>query len=387
MSGIEKLLRGAYQDAARTIKEDGIRPAVLLQPARRDRRFTAFAPAAAAVAVVAIIAGAIVLPHLLAAAGPAGSALAGQRFIAVLASSKHSSAEELLIETAEARDVTGVVAPPAGMAWESVARAGNSATFVAAATDSRACTSRLYYITPSRTGQPDGLVPVPMPVIAGAISYATALAVSADGKTVAYASTPRGPAMGASGQLCGFGKAVISVAVAGSPARQRTLPSEILPYDLSLSDDGSLLSYIADTADPAVGRLEGLWLVRTQGPGRTLPAGRQLLADTGRSFAAAGVLSGNDNVMYAVTFPPGNTSTTTFTLSEYRTADGAVQRTVHAWPASMMSPRSFSVTGNQLLFVPYYPPDTGYRLDLRSGRATSFPLFVPPDYGIFAVAW
>jgi hypothetical protein len=92
-------------------------------------------------------------------------------------------------------------------------------------------------------------------------------------------------------------------------------------------------------------------------------------------------------MIYIITFRPGNYTKTTFTLSEYRTTDGAMLRTVHAWPASMMSPRSLTITGKQLLYLPVEPPDTGYRLDLGSGRATSFPVFVPPGYSAFAVAW
>jgi hypothetical protein len=389
---LEDRLRAAYQSVTRNVTEDGIRPAVLRQPVRRDRRFTAFAPAAAALAVAAVIAGAVTLPWLLTAATrPAATGPAGQRFIAVLAASEHSSAEELLIEAAGISQVTDVVAPPAGMTWAAVAGAGNS-TAIAAAADSRTCTSRLYYITPPRTGHAAGLVPVPVPVITGVIDSPQALAVSADGKTIAYASAPRGPVMPmgirAGKTACGFGRVVLSAAVAGSQPRQRTLPSEIKAYNLSLSPDGSLLSYIADTADPAAGKLQGLWLVPTrQGPGTTLPAGRQLLADTGSIFAAAGVLPASGKTIYIITFRPGNYSKTTFTLSEYRTADGAVLRTVHAWPASMFSPRSLTITGNQLLYLPFVLADTGYRVDLGSGRSTSFPVFTPPGYDISTVAW
>lgn len=391
---LENRLRAAYQSATRTVKEGGIRPAVLRQPVRRVWRFAAFAPAAAvtpaaaALAVVAVIAGAVALPWLLSSGTRStGTSLAGQRFIAVLTESKHTSGEELLIEAAGTSQVTDVVAPPAGMTWAAVAGAGNSTTIVAAAADSRTCTSRLYYITPPRTGHAAGLVPVPVPVITGMIGTPQALAVSADGKTVAYASAPRGRVTNA-GQLCGFGRMVLSVAVAGSQPRQRMLPGQITAYNLSLSPDGGLLSYIADTSDPAVGKLEGLWLVPTrQGPGTTLPAGRQLLADTGSIFAAGGVLPAGGKAIYIITFRPGNFSKTTFTLSEYRTADGAVLRTVHAWPASMQSPRSLAIAGNQLLSLPLLPANTGYRVDLGSGRGTSFPVFAPPDYVASSVAW
>jgi hypothetical protein len=46
-----------------------------------------------------------------------------------------------------------------------------------------------------------------------------------------------------------------------------------------------------------------------------------------------------------------------------------------------------AITGRQLLYLPVEPPGTGYRLDLGSGRATSFPVFVPPGYSAVAVAW
>lgn len=379
---LEDRLRAAYQSATRTVKEGGIRPAVLRQPVRRDWRFAAFAPAAAALAVVAVIAGAVTLPWLLSSGTRStATSLAGQRFIAVLTESKHTSGEELLVEAAGTSQVTDVIAPPAGMTWAAVAGAGNSTTIVAAAADSRTCTSRLYYITPPRTGHAAGLVPVPVPVIAGVIGTPQALAVSADGKTIAYASAPRGPVMNA-GQLCGFGRVALSVAVAGSQPRQRTLPSNVTPYNLSLSADGGLLSYLA------IGNLEGLWLVPTrQGSGTTLPAGRLLLADTGSIFAAASAFSASNKTIYIITFRPGNYSETTFTLSEYRTADGAVLRTVHAWPASMQSPRSLAIAGNQFLSLPFLPANTGYRVDLGSGRGTSFPVFAPSGYVASSVAW
>jgi hypothetical protein len=368
---LEARLRVAYQLVTATVRPEGIRPSVLPQPVRRGRRLTAFAPVAAALAVVAVLAGAVMLPRLLPAAGPAASGQAGQRFALVLAAASHSGAEQLLLEAAGTSRVTDVVAAPPGTVWAAVASAGNGTTFVAAATDSRACTSRLYYITPPQPGQPAGLTPVPVPVIAGAISYPTALAVSADGRTIAYASA-----------TCGRGSTALSVAMVGGPVRKRTLTSDIMAINLSLSADGSLLSYIT------VGKLEGLWLQPTgHGPGTKLPAGRPLLADTGSIFAAAGVFPASGKAIYIITFRPGNYAKTTFTLSEYQTVDGAMLRTVHAWPASMMSPRSLTITGKQLLYLPVEPPDTGYRLDLGSGRATSFPVFVPPGYSAVAVAW
>jgi hypothetical protein len=389
---LEARLRVAYQLVTATVRPEGIRPSVLPQPVRRGRRLVAFAPVAAALAVVAVLAGAVMLPRLLPAAGPAASGQAGQRFTLVLATANHSGAEQLLLEAAGTSRVAAVVAAPPGTRWAGVASTGNGTTFVAAAADSRACTSRLYYITPPQAGRPAGLTPVPVPVIAGVISYPTALAVSADGRTIAYASAARGPetpmGIDTGKQACGLGSTVLSVAVAGGPVRKRTLTSEIMAINLSLSADGSLLSYIADTADPAVGNLAGLWLQPAgPGPGTELPAGRHLLADTGSIFAAAGVFPASGKTIYIITFRPGNYGKTTFTLSEYQTADGVMLRTVHAWPASMMSPRSLTITGNQLLYLPVEPPDTGYGLDLGSGRATSFPVFVPPGYSAFAVAW
>jgi hypothetical protein len=371
---LEARLRVAYQRVTATVRPEGIRPFVLPQPVRRDRRLIAFAPAAAALAVVAVIAGAVTLPRLFTATRPVTSGQAGQRFTLVLAESSQSG-PQLLLEVAGTSRVSDVIPAPTGTVWAAVASAGNGTTFVAAAADSRACTSRLYYITPPQAGRPTDLTPVPVPVIAGVINYPDALAVSADGRTIAY--TGRATPMG---QACRQGSAVLIVSVVGGPTRKRTLGSWVFPTDLSLSADGSLLSYgVVD---------DGLWLQPTgHGPGTILPAGRHLMADTGSIWAATGVLSASGKTIYIITFRPGNYSKTTNTLSEYRTADGAKLRTVHAWPASMMSPRSPTITGNQLEYLPFEPPDTGYRVDLGSGRATSFPVFAPPGYSAIAVGW
>jgi hypothetical protein len=191
VSGIEDLLRDAYQDAAQTVRPERIQPLVPLPPLRAGRKFGAFVPLAAAAAVVVAIAGAVAVPRLLYSTrtSPAPATTSHPPFIVTLPYYGTATAK-LVVQAAGTQHVEAFVSPPRGTQWEAVAATGSSTTFVAAAT-SDYCTTRLYTLTLSADGKRTTLSPMGWK-ISGHLVTATSLAASADSRTIGYATASCG---------------------------------------------------------------------------------------------------------------------------------------------------------------------------------------------------
>jgi hypothetical protein len=150
MSGIEDLLREAYQDAARTVQPKRVRQLALPPAAEPRRRSHALVPLVAAAAVVAAIAVAVAVPRLLAVrpAHNIPAVSAAPRFV-VLLPYYGGNVSKLAVQAAGTRHVIGQVPAPHGTSWASVAATGTSTTFVAAATTSGTshCVTMFYTLT------------------------------------------------------------------------------------------------------------------------------------------------------------------------------------------------------------------------------------------------
>lgn len=383
MSGIEDLLRDAYHEAAQSVSPERVRSAPVLPPAPRGRRsgavrgrprWRAFAPLAAAAAVAAVIGGVVAVPQLLRSTTPAPvvSAVPGAPPFVVVQPYYGGDPSRLVVQAAGTRHVEGSVAAPHGTSWESVAATGNSTTFVAAAGSRGSnCTARLYTLTLTASGKPAGLRPLNAPAISGQL---TSLAASSDGRTIAYAavhcSAPLTPA-------------TIAVAVGGT-VRQWTVPDYALPTGVSLSADGSELGY-AENGGSQLAHLHSAWILPTTSPpGSLLAHSRKVFAAGASTTEVSAVLSGDGKTMYIAT--ESGRQPYPVTLAAYRSADGALLRTLHTWANAQGYPPGLTIGGSQLLIWAIYQPST-FQVDLASGSAKPFWVFTPAGEFPEDVAW
>lgn len=377
MNRIEGLLREAYQEAADTIRAETVRETVP-RPATGHlrRRFTAFAPLTAAVAVIVAIAAAVAIPRLVASHGATGypASSVPPPFVVQLPYDGAGTAK-LVVQAAGTRHVTGTLSPPAGTRWAAVTATGNSTTFVAAATNERRCVTSLYGITLSGDGRPLASRLRYTPTISGQLDDPTALAASADGKTIAYATHP-----------CQTAKPghVLGVARLGGLPALLAVPTSADYTSLSLSADGTLLGY-ARSASPTT----------TGGGAGTLPArslsGAQPL-DGGHAAVTAAALGPDGRTVYAITAAStsGNRAggpPYTVSLGTYRASDGKLVRTLHTWQniPVLLSPH-LTIGGGNLLVWGITQPST-VEVDPVTGKLTSFWMYAPDGEFPVSVAW
>ncbi|HEX6524046.1 MAG TPA: hypothetical protein VF070_29205 [Streptosporangiaceae bacterium] len=386
--GIEDLLRDAYTDAAQTVRQERMRPAVSLPPARDRRRWSALVPLAAAAAVVVAIAGAVAVPRLLTTrVAPGTGGVKPPPFI-VQIPYFGGAVEKLAVQAAGTHQVTGLVPPPHGLTWVAVAATGSPTTFVTAAVSyGRNCVTAFYRLALSADGKPAGLRPLGVPQIQGDLA---SLAASADGRTIAYAATPcivgtpvsRTPVSG-----------MIGVVGTGGTARHWTLPQSTVAGSLSLSADGGILGFVTmpfgwfaySPSSPAA-PARSAWLLPTKASsGNALSRSRQVLATRGGSEPQAVVLSPDGKTVYAMT-ASGN-GPYTITLAAYRPSDGALFRELVTWRnvPVLMGPE-VTLGGDRLLVWGIHQPDT-YQVDLASGHLTRVWMYAPGSEYPEAVAW
>ncbi len=391
MSGIEDLLRDAYQEAARSVRPEHVRPAVVLPGPRDQRRsggirgrrqWTTFVPLAAAAAVAAVIGGTVAVPHLLRNAGPGpvtSPAIPGAPPFVVLQPyfGGDSAPSRLVVQAAGTRHVLGFVPAPHGTHWESVAATGSRTTFVAAAGSRGSnCAIRLYTLTLTASGKPAGLRPLNAPKIPGQL---TSLAASADGQMVAYGSVqcsgPRSPG-------------TIGV-VAGGTVRRWNMPQNTSPASVSLTADGTELGYAELPYPPAllapVHGTAGAWIMPTSSPpGSVLAHSRRVFAARGSGDVVSAVLSPDGTTMYVAA--ESSRQPNRLTLAAYRPADGALLRTLHTWENAQGYVPGLAIGGSQLLIWAIYQPST-FQVDLASGTVKPFWVYTPAGEFPEAVAW
>jgi hypothetical protein len=234
MTRIEDELRDLYRAVTDQVTERDV-PGLY---AKRRRRAARFAPLAAAAAVVVAIAAGLAVPKLVGSPGqPAevksGSASVSPPFMLVMKAADDIAKDRLAVLSAATGRVTSTVPQPRkGSGWYDTAITGSGTRFVLAARPAagNACQpTYLYTLTLSATGAPASLKPWTVPAVNAQL---TTMAVSADGKTLAYTSIP-----------CHGGSAVLGV-ITGHTVR--TLPgADPVPFGVpSLSADGSVLAYV-----------------------------------------------------------------------------------------------------------------------------------------------
>ena len=199
MNTIEDRLRDAYRAAAQTVRPESIRGAPGQPPraarpgprpasSARSRRNRIMVPLAAAAAVALIaVAATVVLPGTRTGQGPGGAAASGALPRFFLASPQTQTGEHTAVFSATTGRELALLTPPRpGWAISAAAATGNDRTFVLAAASGSGCgTTTLYRLRLTARGRPSSLAPLTAPRIKGSV---TALAASADGRTIAYAT-------------------------------------------------------------------------------------------------------------------------------------------------------------------------------------------------------
>jgi sugar lactone lactonase YvrE len=195
---MEDQLRDAYAAAAQTVRPDSIRglpdqaaragrPPFRPPSPARSRRTRVLVPlaAAAAVAVIAVTAS-LVMP-----ASPPGNSSAAPsgalpRFFLALPNSQGRSGDNMAVFSATTGRQLALVKPPRDSVIDTAAATGNDRIFVVTVQSGSSCsTTALYRLRLTARGTPSGLAPLAIPKISGVV---TALAASADGRTIAYAT-------------------------------------------------------------------------------------------------------------------------------------------------------------------------------------------------------
>ena len=219
MSGLEDRLTAAYLATAELVREDAVPTEAPAQPTvpgrmvasagragtRSARHAWGVAPIAAATAVAAILVTAgVVGPHVLAGRHP--SPLTHSRHHARAHPRHHASAhpaaisglpEFVVVSTTTGLEVvqtttghvTGQISTPGGQIFARIAGDGSDRTFYVAAQQAdltAGCRAYLYRFSLSAAGQPSALTPLPRN---GQGGLPTALAVSADGRKLAFSLT------------------------------------------------------------------------------------------------------------------------------------------------------------------------------------------------------
>jgi hypothetical protein len=276
--------------------------------------------------------------------------------------------------------VVASVNPPApGLGFQAVAALGNDRTFVAAASPAGhhpLCVTFFYRFTLGPRGQPGVLEPLPpLPKVAGYMGDNSSLAVSADGRVLAYWTR------NCSGRLTGQ---VGVIHLATRQVRTWTTAFPTFPRSLSLSANGALLAFISDQASgPQKGDpfAASAWVLPASSPPGPL-ASRYRKALHWPGGVAAAVLSRTGRVLYAVT------------------PDGSFHRAVGAYDAATGRPiRLLDVLPRPFIFLNGLTADVSggsaivyqlrlsrvYDLNLVTGRLR--PVLVDPITPPLGVAW
>jgi hypothetical protein len=256
--------------------------------------------------------------------------------------------------------------------FQSVAAAGTEGTFVAAAT--QGCHTWFYRFQLTAQGQPTGLTPVRGPGVAGVPSgLASALTVSADGSTLAYATVRCSSyeLRADAGQV-----GVIRLATGQLTTWRYRFPAT--PHNLTLSADGRLLGFVSA---PSTGRggqditNSHAYLLRTDSPPGPLGQRYHAVLGPPRAPYAAALNPDGTAFFAAIPAPRAGKQVPRQTLGNYRIPDGTL-----AGPRRVLPRLPFlnfgitlkpDATGRFVLM--YQWNDRVQRIDLATGTITTVP--------------
>jgi hypothetical protein len=284
--------------------------------------------------------------------------------------------------------ITGRINPPGSAVFAGLAATGGDRTFITAIDPDTGCSPvQLYQFRLNHRGVPGPLEPLHITLPGGVPQGEGDLAITPDGRTIAYKS---GVCNTLGSEVGVINLATRQVRVWAVPENVRDpIPEQII--SLSLSADGRWLGY---TIFPMGARLPwGGRILRTTSPAGSLAKYSRVVSRTALWTA----LSGDGTSLYYCAVSPYSGGTLpnigTLTYGTLSLADGG-QHVIASW-ASVDSPQcyaSLDPVGNYLLVqLPTSVPSTsgGWSrpaiLDRRTGQLTG--INAPAFYGPFDIAW
>jgi hypothetical protein len=279
-----------------------------------------------------------------------------------------SVTDQLVVRDTATGAVAGRLSPPGNDLFASVAAVAGDRTFVTAVTGHGCTDSRLYQFRLNDQGQPGPLEPLHVTVPGSISQIGGDLAITSDGRTIAYNASLCGRAENEVGVV---DLATQHVATWAAPVNPRdNLATQVM--GLSLSADGSLLGFET---------FSGARVLSTGAPGGSVFQRSRMISRT----ALWAALGASDATLYTCAVSPDTTPlprTGGVTYAAAPLAGG--QPTVIARRTGLPSPQcwaSLDPSGGYLL-VEYpahgpYPLDAGYVraavLNLGTGRLTPTP--------------
>ena len=215
------------------------------------------------------------------------------------------------------RVVASVAQPGGGRYYQAVAALGSDQSFVVAATPARgqACHTWFYRFSLGPQGRPTGWAPLAVPEVTGEIRYNNGLAASGDGKVLAYSASTC--TQNSSGQV-----GVIHLDTRKVRTWSTVWPA--VPRNLSLSANGSLLSFVGNASNgtKAASQVEdAVWTLRTNAaPGPVASHYRKVLHAPGGVQSAT--LSPTGAITFAMTASNPRRPTARENVNAYDTATG-----------------------------------------------------------------
>jgi hypothetical protein len=215
------------------------------------------------------------------------------------------------------RVVASVAQPGRGRYYQAVAALGSDQSFVAAATPARGpdCHTWLYRFSLGPQGRPTGWAPLAVPEVTGEIRYNNALATSGNGNVLAYSAS-----------TCTQNSSSQVGVVHLDTGKVRTWSTlwPAVPRNLSLSADGTLLSFVGNPSSGAktVSQVEdAVWTLRTNAaPGPVASHYRKVLHAPGGVQSA--ILSPTGAITFAMTASNPRRPTASENVNAYDTATG-----------------------------------------------------------------
>lgn len=297
---LQSKLAAAFHEQADPVARADVDAAGIFRQGVRGRHRRVAARAASAMAAAALVAGAwaarpdtqpaapgsqppgLLLDAAIARPAPASSADAGMPRYYVIADHARPVAE---VRDSKTGKVLRAVPLPPGIdpKLSQIAAAANDRTFVLAL--SSVSRTRFYLLRLAPGGRTTGLTSLPVPPLPG--GYATALALTADGRRLAVAI-----------QFSGGQRGAIEVAdLATGSVRTWTTARAGYPTQLSWAHGGQELGFFWQDGLPARTSDAGLWVLDAGAAGKDLMSGRRILP----------AYTGGDDVESALLRPDGAT--------------------------------------------------------------------------------
>jgi len=218
---------------------------------------------------------------------------------------------------ATGRVVASVAQPGGGRYYQAVAALGSDQSFVVAAIPARGpdCHTWFYRFRLGPQGRPTGWAPLPVPEVTGEVRYNNGLAASGDGNVLAYSASTC--TQNSSGQV-----GVIHLDTRKVRTWSTVWPA--VPRNLSLSANGSLLSFVGNASNgtKAASQVEdAVWTLRTNAaPGPVASHYRKVLHAPGGVQSAT--LSPTGAITFAMTASNPRRPTARENVNAYDTATG-----------------------------------------------------------------